>query len=171
MVPIEFRILTAEDTSAWRRIRLEALEREPEAFSASIEAHHKLTDEDVLTRLGPEMSSRFVLGAFVGAEIVGTAGFAREVGLKEQHKGRVWGVYLRASHRGKGVARQMMELLLEQARKIEGLEQITVSVAMTQTPAMSLYRSLGFVPYGREPRALKVNGRLIDEEHLWLRLS
>ena len=171
MTPIEFRILTAEDTSGWRRIRLEALEADPQAFGATVEAHQKLTDEDIRTRLEPEMSSRFVLGAFAGDEIVGTAGFVREVGLKERHKGRVWGVYLRASHRGKGVARQMMELLLENVRKIDGLEQITISVAVTQTPAMSLYRALGFVPYGREPRALKVNGRFIDEEHLWLRLS
>ena len=57
------------------------------------------------------------------------AGFVREPGLKERHKGFVWGVYLRASHRGGGVGRRMMTLLLEQARKIEGLEQINISVA------------------------------------------
>lgn len=170
MTPIDFRILTAEDASAWRRVRLEALENDPEAFGASIEAHHKLTEPEVRSRLALDMAERFVVGAFAGGELVGTAGFMREPGLKERHKARVWGVYLRAGHRGTGVGRQMMTLLLDYAREIKGLEQINISVTAPQTAAMALYRSLGFVPFGLEPRALKVNGQYIDEEHLCLRL-
>ncbi len=170
MTSVEFRILVADDAAAWRRVRLEALEGDPEAFSATIEAHGKLTDDEIRSRIACDMSNKFVLGAFANGELVGTAGFVREPGLKERHKGFVWGVYLRASHRGGGVGRRMMTLLLEQARKIEGLEQINISVATTQAAARKLYRALGFVPYGCEPRALKINGRYIDEEHLWLRL-
>ena len=168
MTSVEFRILTAEDGAAWRKIRLEALEFDPEAFGASIEAHHKLTDDEICSRLAPDMAERFVIGAFCDGELVGTAGFVREPGLKERHKGRVWGVYLRASHRGSGVGRHMMTLLLEHAHKIEGLEQINISVATTQTAAKALYLALGCVSYGCEPRGLKVNGRYIDEEHLVL---
>ncbi len=171
MISVEFRMVTPEDASAWRRVRLEALEGDPEAFGASTDAYRELTDDEIRSRIACDMSNKFVLGAFANCELVGTAGFVRESGLKERHKGRVWGVFLRASHRGEGVGRRMMTLLLEQARKIEGLEQINISVATTQTAAMKLYRSLGFRPYGCEPRALKVNGRYIDEEHLWLHLE
>lgn len=171
MTDVDIRILTAEDASAWRSVRLEALENDPEAFGASIEAHHRLTDDEIRGRVMLDISNKFVLGAFVHGELVGTAGFVREPGLKERHKGRVWGVYLRSSHRGTGVGRRMMTLLLEHARKIEGLEQINISVATTQTAAMALYRSLGFVSYGCEPRALRVHGRYIDEEHLMLQLQ
>lgn len=171
MTAVDFRFLCAEDASAWRSVRLEALENDPEAFGASVEAHHKLTDDEILSRLALDMNDRFVVGAFANGDLVGTAGFVREPGLKERHKGRVWGVYLRANYRGKGVGRRMMMLLLEHARKIEGLEQINISVATTQSAAMALYRSLGFVPYGCEPRGLKVNGRYIDEEHMMLRLQ
>jgi len=31
---------------------------------------------------------------------------------------------------------------------------------------VSLYRSLGFELFGREPHALKVGGRFIDEEYM-----
>lgn len=170
MTPVDFRILTADDALAWRRVRLEALENDPQAFGASVEAHHKLRDDEIRARLAADMSERFVIGAFAGGELVGTAGFVREPGLKERHKGRVWGVYLRASHRGTGVGRQMMTLVLDHAREIEGLEQINISVTATQTAAMALYRSLGFMPFGLEPRALKVSGQYIDEEHLSLAL-
>ncbi len=170
MTAVDLRILNPEDGPAWRKVRLEALENDPEAFSATIVTHRQLTDDDIRSRLAYDGTNRFVIGAFAEGELIGTAGFVREPGLKERHKGRVWGVYLRGSHRGTGLGRQMMTLLLEHARKIEGLEQINISVATTQGAASALYRSLGFVPYGLEPRALKVNGRYIDEEHLWLQL-
>lgn len=171
MTSVDYRILTPDDGAAWRNIRLEALENDPEAFGASVEAHHKLTDDEIRSRLAVDMAERFVIGAFADGELVGTAGFVREPGLKERHKGRVWGVYLRAGHRGSGVGRRMMTLLLEDARRIDGLEQINISVAATQVAATALYRSLGCVSYGCEPRGLKVNGRYIDEEHLVLRLD
>jgi len=56
------------------------------------------------------------------------------------------------------------------ANAIAGIEQILISVATTQQAAVSLYRSLGFEAFGREPRALKVAGRLIDEEFMVLLL-
>ena len=170
MTAVDFRILTVDDAAAWRSVRLEALESDPEAFGASVEAHRKLTDEEIASRVAYDEANKFVAGAFDGGELVGTAGFVREPGLKERHKGFIWGVYVRADHRGHGVGRRMMALLLERARKIDGLEQINISVATTQIAAAALYRSLGFVAYGCQPRALKVNGRYIDEEHLWLKL-
>jgi ribosomal protein S18 acetylase RimI-like enzyme len=99
------------------------------------------------------------------------AGFVRERGLKERHKGSIWGVYLNASARGKGIGRKLLETLLERTVKCEGLEQIVLSVATTQAAASSLYRSLGFVPFGREPRALKVGDCYIDEEYMVLHLN
>jgi ribosomal protein S18 acetylase RimI-like enzyme len=99
------------------------------------------------------------------------AGFVRELGLKERHKGRVWGVYLTARMRGQGIGRNMLSTLLQRAAAIEGLEQILISVATVQTSAVSLYHSLGFISFGCEPRALKVGERYIDEEHMVLQLS
>jgi RimJ/RimL family protein N-acetyltransferase len=62
----------------------------------------------------------------------------------------------------------MMQAVIDRAVKLEGLEQIMISVAATQTAAIALYRALGFVPFGTEPRALKVNGRHIDEIYMAL---
>ena len=60
--------------------------------------------------------------------------------------------------------------MLERAGKIEGLGQILLSVTETQTAAIGLYRSLGFESFGREPLALKIGDRAIDEEYMVLRL-
>jgi RimJ/RimL family protein N-acetyltransferase len=171
MTPVEIRVLEADDTPAWCAVRLEALERDPQAFGASVEAHRKLSEDEVRSRLAPDKSNKFVIGAFVEGGLVGTTGFLREPGLKERHKGRVWGVYLRAEYRGQGVGHKMLASLLEHARNIDGLEQIALSVATPQIAALALYRSFGFTSFGCEPRALKVDGRYIDEEYLVLRLT
>ena len=43
------------------------------------------------------------------------------------------------------------------------------SLAATQQAAMRFYRSLGFESFGREPRALKIGERYVDEEYMILR--
>jgi ribosomal protein S18 acetylase RimI-like enzyme len=62
----------------------------------------------------------------------------------------------------------MMQALLDRVMMIEGMEQVLLSVAVTQEPAIRLYRSLGFQRYGREPRALRIGDRYIDEEYMVL---
>jgi ribosomal protein S18 acetylase RimI-like enzyme len=168
---VEIRFLTANDASEWWRLRLEALEGDPEAFSSSVEEHQALSQEDVRRRLGLAGTDSFVVGAFSDSRLTGVAGFHRESGPKSRHKGRVWGVYLTPEQRGTGIGRKMLQTVLERASAIEGVEQLLISVATTQIAATQLYRSLGFETFGREPRALKVGGHYIDEEHMVLRLE
>ncbi len=162
---MEIRLLTGDDASEYWRLRLEALEGDPEAFSSSPEEHKALSLDEVKRRLGAGSGDFLVAGAFEDGRLIGTAGFYREKGPKVRHKGRIWGVYVTPRHRGAGVGRKIMELALESGKAIEGIEQVLLSVAATQTAATRLYRSLGFEPFGCEPRALKIGDRFIDEEY------
>jgi ribosomal protein S18 acetylase RimI-like enzyme len=168
---MEIRLLTADDACEWSRLRRESLEGDPEAFSSSAEEHQALSLEEVRMRLGSEATDSFVVGAFDDGSLIGTAGFYREKGLKVRHKGRVWGVYVTPQRRGEGIGRKLVQTALERGAEIEGVDQIIVSVATTQTAAASLYRSLGFQPFGCEPRALKIGERFIDEEFMVLRTN
>ena len=162
-------VLNADDAGDWLHLRLEALRSDPEGFSASLEEYECLSVEEVKRRLWSGTDA-FVVGAKEDSRLIGMAGFYRDQGMKTQHKGHVWGVYVSPAARGKGVGRMLMQKVLEKAAKIAGVEQILISVTATQTAAMKLYRSLGFEPFGREPRALKVGGTLIDEEHMMMKL-
>lgn len=168
---MEIRLLTADDANEWLRLRLEALETDPEAFSSSVEEHHALTSEGVRNRLGSAAEDSFVVGAFEGDRLLGTVGFYRDKGPKNRHKGRVWGVYLTPKIRGTGIARKMMEYMLGRAARIEGLGQILLAVTTTQKAAHKLYRSLGFETFGTEPRAIKIGEKYIDEEYMILQLK
>jgi ribosomal protein S18 acetylase RimI-like enzyme len=167
---VDIRFLAAADAAAWSRLRLEALEQDPAAFSSSVEDHNALPLDEVKRRLAGNPES-FVVGAFEDGMVCGIAGFHRETGPKSRHKGRVWGVYVTPAKRGKGIGRRMMEVLLDRAAVITGVEQLLLSVTSTQDAALALYRSLGFEIFGTEPRALKVSGHYIDEHYLILFLN
>jgi ribosomal protein S18 acetylase RimI-like enzyme len=167
---MEIRFLTSDDASEYWRLRLEALETDPEAFSASAEEHQSLSLQEVTRRIGAYGGEKFIVGAIENNQLAGTAGFYRETGLKARHKGHIWGVYVTPGLRGRGVGKRMMQEVLQRAAAIEGIEQLLLAVTTTQKAASRLYRSLGFEPFGCEPRALKIGDRFFDEEYLVLRL-
>jgi len=100
-VAMDIRFLTAEDASEWSRLRLEALERDPAAFSSSVEEHRMLPIEEVKKRLTANSHS-FVVGAFEDGRLVGINGFHRETGPKRVTKGECGARTLPRRSEGKG---------------------------------------------------------------------
>jgi len=167
---IEIRPLAAGDARAWSQLRLEALERDPEAFSSSVIEHRSLSVEEIARRIDRGDGSNFVIGAFANGRLVGMAGFMRERGTKLHHKGRIWGVYVTSEYRTQGVGRRILEEILQRCASMSGLTQVLLSVTMSQTAAARLYKSLGFQSFGCEPRAIRIGDRFIDEEYMVLQL-
>lgn len=146
---VTIRRLVASDAEDYRTIRLAALAREPDAFGS-------VYDVEVarpLSAFAERLETSVVLGAHIGERIVGMVGLKRETGPKDSHKGFVWGLYVRPSARGRGVARALMQALIAAADA--GIEQLTLTVVEGNEAALRLYRKLGFEVYGLEPRALK----------------
>jgi len=153
----DIRRLEVGDAAVYQALRLEALERHPEAFGSSVEDERLSTTTAVSDRLARSV----VFGAFDGGRLVGTAGWYRMAGAKTAHRGKLWGVYVTASARGNGLAQALVERVLDDARG--QVEQLHLSVTAGDDGSLRLYERLGFRSYGTEPRALKVDGAYFDE--------
>lgn len=75
-------------------------------------------------------------------------------------------------HQRQGVGRALMNELLAWARSNPAVEKVELQVRSSNTPAIELYRSLGFVEEGRKTRRLKIGpGAYLDDVYmaLWVR--
>jgi len=155
---IEIRRLRAADGAAYREIRLEALSLSPEAFGSSFETESVHPVGWFAQRLE---GGAVILGAFHGSELVGIVGFVRGDGPKRRHKGALVGMYVQQAARRAGAGRLLVDAALDLAA--QSVELVQLIVVKGNEPAMRLYQSAGFVEYGLEKHALKIDGRYYDD--------
>jgi ribosomal protein S18 acetylase RimI-like enzyme len=157
MSSVEICPFNLSNVEEFRSIRLEALQREPEAFGTTYDQEVRRSIADFSERL----ATSTIFGAFIARDVVGMAGFRQGTGQKDRHKAFVFGVYVRPEVRRRGVGTALMEALLRSASEV--VEQLTLTVVVGNDAAIALYRRFEFQIYGVEPRALKHNSQYWDE--------
>ncbi len=165
MPQLEIRRLDPSQAEDYRAIRLLALATDPDAFGST----HEIEAARPLSAFAERLAGSIVLGAYRDGRIIGVAGLMQQGGLKDQHKGFIWGVFVAADARGQGAASQLIAAIIEAAHGL--VEQLTLSVVTTNEPALALYRKFGFETYGIEPRALKTEAGYFDEALMVLMLE
>ncbi len=119
----------------------------------------------------PERPDDVVFGAFAGDRLVGTAGLARASRPKERHKATLFGMAVAPEVAGRGVGARLVARLVAEARAVPGLLQLDLTVSEGQAAARRLYAAAGFAVFGREPRAILVDGAPVAKLHMALMLD
>jgi ribosomal protein S18 acetylase RimI-like enzyme len=169
---LTIRPLVVTDLPGYKQLRDAMLLAHPEAFTSDAAAEKTKEPAEYLHRLGIDRrdGGHFLLGAWSGSRIVGAIGCERELRRKVQHIGHVIGMMVRPEVRGHGIGRDLLDACIAEARRTPGLEMLTLTVTATNTPAIHLYESTGFVTYGNLRRALKIGRAYHDKLHMALTL-
>lgn len=151
------RRIFPDDVDVFRSIRLEALRTEPSSFASRYEDWVVLPVEDWRRRLNDP-----VFVAFSGDEPVGIMGLLRQRPSKMSHRATLVMVYLRASFRGSGLARKLLDVVIDFARH-EKILQLELAVSAENPGAIGFYHREGFCEVGRIPGGLLDGGREVDD--------
>ncbi len=168
---MQIRRLAAADALCYWDTRNRGLKEFPDAFTTTYEEGVATPPDQLARRFGGPGSDDFVLGAFAAnGDLAGHAGFQRESRIKNRHRGTLIGMYVIPEYRSQRIGHSLLDGLIAEVRAVSGLEQIILTVTRSNEAARWLYLRAGFVSYGLERNALKVDGRYYDKEHMVLAL-
>lgn len=167
---MKIRHLGPEDAAIYQALRLEGLQNSPAAFGASYEAEAGRSLAEVAARLQAGSAAK-VFGAFSEDKLVGIAALVHTDLEKLAHNATIGGMYVTPAHRGHGVGGTLLDTIISYAQVLPRLRNLKLTVNASNTAAITLYRSRGFIPFGLEREAIYANDTYWDEAYYALPLS
>ncbi|WP_026909194.1 GNAT family N-acetyltransferase [Paucisalibacillus globulus] len=165
------RLLEPTDAKKYLELRLEALKENPEAFAASY--------DELISKVNPleqfeksiAQATHYNFGAFKDEKLIGMVTLLPETKVNLKHKANIFAMYVTPDERGNGLGKALLDAAIKQARAIDGISRVNLSVVSINHDAKGLYQKFGFKSYGLEEKALKVKNVYFDEEYMSLSLN
>lgn len=109
-----------------------------------------------------------VIQAWFGRELVGAA----DLRLRRDTESHVadFGLTVKKAYRGQGFGRELANRVLNEAKKIDGLKIIVLSVFADNQVAINLYQSLGFKEFGKLSGGCFRRKQYVDHVYMYLKL-
>jgi RimJ/RimL family protein N-acetyltransferase len=161
---ITIRVATEQDATQIYNLRLEALQSNPEAFTADVK---KTTEKGVkawvtlIESYGKDQSGVIMIATCANG-LIGMTGLVRGHWPKTRHRADLWGVYIKPAWRGIHLCEAIVRYNLEWA-KDQQITAVMLGVNSLNVSAIQCYSRCGFSITGKEPRAMYDQGVYYDE--------
>jgi GNAT superfamily N-acetyltransferase len=160
--------LAAGDVDAYRLLMLEAYERAPDAFTTTAAEREAEPLAWWIKRIGSSDGLSTSFGAWRDNALVGTVALEYSAKPKTQHSALVLGMYVQPQERGKGIGRALVNSAITAAGLRPEILSLNLTLTEGNVPALSLYRSVGFVEWGTQPAAIRTDSGLKGKVHMSL---
>jgi ribosomal protein S18 acetylase RimI-like enzyme len=168
--PLGLRRLGPADAACYRALRLAGLRAFPHAFRPAVEealAQPLSWAEARLSKAG-----EYWFGAFDGApdspespELVGAICLRTQDGVKIRHSASLNALVVDPERQRRGIGGALVAHLIDFARSLGTIRQITLTVSDGNTAAEGLYERFGFRQFGLEPDAFLHDGKYYAKQH------
>ncbi len=167
---ISIKRLQPTDAGVYRALMLRGYSEHDTAFTSTFEERAGKPVDWWSKRLQDPTS--LTLGAFdVGDALIGTIRLEAYQRVRERHKIQLSAMYVMKDFAGKAIGRRLLDEALVEARKMNGIELMNLTVTADNLPAVRLYSKFGFQSFGRETRAVKAGHMYLDKLHMWRPVS
>ncbi len=160
MADYEFVQLTEGEWKEARDLRVQSVADQPYAFGQTPEEASAVSEEEWRRRLREDL---YIFVRSEGA-LRGFGCLVLEKGVKREHIGWIYSIYIAPELRGQGAGRALVEHLIEEGMKrYPKLMKVMLDATFKQEAAIALYESLGFKKIGVLEKHLRVGDEYIDE--------
>ena len=154
---ISITSLPEERWKECRDLRLQALQKDPIAFSSSYEEEKDLSEHEWRQRI------KNALFAIINDTPVGMVVMIVESLSDNEDIASIYGLYVNSACRGKGIGNQLLTEAMISLKKLETLKKIKLSVNCEQKHAITLYEKLHFQVVGTLKKKILYQGNYYDE--------
>lgn len=127
-----------------------------EEFNSTVE------QQEIWIKSFSEKQNALILIAELNKEVVGLINFSPNQNRKTKHVGE-FGMSVHPNYRGQGIGRELIDALLVWVSKNTEIEKIILKVFSSNSNALHLYKSIGFIQECIQIRAIKqLNGNYVD---------
>ncbi len=170
--PMHVSTLTAADVLAYRALMLEAYEQAPDAFTTTAAEREAEPESWWVKRIGSADDLATSFGAWKDdGSLIGTVALQYAAKPKTRHSALVLGMYVQPQERGKAVGLALLKAAIAAASARPEILSLNLTLTEGNTPALRLYRSVGFVEWGTQPQAIRTHSGLQGKVHMSLALS
>jgi GNAT superfamily N-acetyltransferase len=168
---MQVAVLSAADARQYRALMLHAYEHAADAFTSTLEERAREPESWWIRRIADPRGMAVAFGAFAGIELVGAVALEFSAKPKTRHKALVIGMYVLPDWRGNGAGRALLRAAIDRCKSRGDILVMQLTVTDGNEPAVALYRSAGFEPFGTEPMAIRTAAGFRSKVHMWLDLS
>jgi ribosomal protein S18 acetylase RimI-like enzyme len=137
---------TEQGWQQYKKIRLETLEKEPQAFSSTYSDALTCSDSKWKELLSDKQSVYLLV--FENTSVIGVGRITFNDPDESSRVAVIGGVYINISHRKCGLGQKLVEHLIAEAKQSEKIKAVMLEVRNTQISAINLYTKLGFQVVG-----------------------
>ncbi|MET3698865.1 ribosomal protein S18 acetylase RimI-like enzyme [Bacillus oleivorans] len=150
------RTAVLEDAQAILQIQKEVIAERDYLMSVPEEFNQTLDQQKNWIKKILDNERETILVAEIDNEIVGWIAFLSNSRKRLSHVGS-FGIMIRKDYRERGIGRMLISELLSWAAHNPFIEKVSLGVFSTNTRAIALYKSMGFIEEGRKKKEVKVS--------------
>lgn len=140
-----------------RKLRLDSLKSDPLAFARDFEEEAQKHPIDYIKSL----LERILFFAEREGKLIGFCGMGQFSGNRKKHLADVGPLYVDSAYRGKGIGKQLMIAVEEEAKR-KGVKKLKLSVNVKQKDAVAFYKKMGFRKVGTLKNELRIGNTFYD---------